>query len=165
MSAQLDKLYTELSDLRSKERHGQNVEDAIEKILAEINRLETPVQLEPINSSQTHQDYPSSRTDFNARGDAVGNAVGDNASVEAEIIANHYNPQQFSSTTHQNVAYNSSPQTYSPHPAHAEVAAGEIVSGWFQRALHAAPQGVSIGLATILPILFFYFQKILVYSE
>jgi hypothetical protein len=152
MASQLDKLYIELSDLRAKERRGQNVKANIERVLAEINLLESPIQVEVYDSSQPHQDYQS--YDFNTQGDAIGNAVGPNASVEAEVIANHYNPQQFSNTTNQNVQYNSSPTAYGPHPAHTEVIAGDIVSGWFKKAFYAAPKGVSIGLATILPVLF-----------
>lgn len=156
MSSQLDRLYSQLSELRSKERRGQNVKADLEKVLTEINKLEKPVQQAPIHSPQPQRDRQPSNTDFNTRGDAVGNAVGPDASVEAEIIANHYNPQQFSSTTHRHENYSSGPASYGPHPAHVEVVAGEIVAGWFQRALNAAPQGISVGLATILPVLFLF---------
>jgi len=156
MSSQLDRLYTQLSELRSKERRGQNIKAEIARVIEEINKLEKPIQQAPVHSPQPQQDRQTSNIDFNARGDVVGAAVGPNASVEAEIIANNYNPQQFSSTTHLHENDSSGPTIYGPHPAHVEVVAGEIVAGWFQRALNAAPQGVSVGLATTLPVLFLF---------
>lgn len=157
--SRLDALYTQLSDLRAKERRGEKVKSEIEKILAEISNLETP----PANSDPIEQDQPQpnnrnwhSNIDMNVQGNAVGNAVGPNASVEAEVIANHYNPQQFTSTTHRHEHYSSNPTIYEPHPAHVEVVAGNIVASWFQRAFNAAPQAVSVGLATILPVLLIF---------
>jgi len=139
--SRLDALYSQLSDLRAKERQGQKVTAEIERILSEITKLETPV---------------SSTIDVSVQGDAFGNAIGPNASVNADVIARNYNRQDFSSTTHRHEHYSSNPTTYDPHPANVEVIAGDIVAGWFQRAYNAAPHAVSVGLATILPVLFLF---------
>ncbi len=150
----LDVLHLQLSDLRARQRRGEKVQSEVDKILAEIDDLEKPAirvksQLPPTSNNSR------SSIDMDVEGDVIGGAFGTNASVQADVITKTYNPQSFSSTTHRHEHYGSA-SVYEPHPAQVEVIAGNIVAAWFQRAFNAAPQGVSVGLATVLPLLLLF---------
>lgn len=159
MSSELDNLYAQLSGLRSRQRSGEDVNSEITQILVRIEDLERPVKERSTERAETSLDAQQSTINLDIGKDAVGNAVGAGARVEADIIAGTYNTsnsQYFNTTTHRHENYGTGSTGYAPQPAHVEVAAGEIVAGWFQRAFNAAPQAVSVGLATVLPVLFLF---------
>lgn len=160
--SRLDTLYSQLSELRARQRRGASVQSDIDLINAEIDALEKVLSKDTTHSSPSPVTGAQPTINMDVNGNVVGGAFGTNASVNADVIAGTLNQQHFTSTTHRHEHYDSSPSIYQPHPAHTEVIAGNIVANWAIRIYNAAPQAVTAGLATFLPVLLLFSEKTII---
>lgn len=150
----LQKLYAQLSQLRLREAHGQNVSTEIQKLLAEIAQVENTNRPTGHSSEQPppHPVPQSSATQFdvNIGGNAVGSAIGPNASVNAEIISGG-DVQKIQTTTNRYESYASNPGPYDYHSSHAEVIAGNLVEQTASRVFWRAPRAVAVSILMLSP--------------
>lgn len=151
----LQKLYNQLSRLRLQEARGQNVRVEIQQLLEEIAQIESSnQQLENNPDPQS----PLTQFDVSIKGDAIGSAIGPNATVTAEIISGG-DVQRIDITTTRHENYSTNPGPFERHPSHTEVIAGEAIEQAASRIFWRAPRSVAVSILMLSPISAFFTEE------